>query len=146
MESLWARTKRTACGCLEWQGGLSTQGYGVIRVDYRTQYTHRLAFELANGYRPTQFVCHKCDNRKCIEPTHLYEGSPKDNATDAKLKGRMGRKHSLSPEVREAIRELYSAGAVTQRKLARQFRTSQATISEIIRHKHEPRGPHAITS
>lgn len=76
--------------CREWQKSLS-KGYGQYwRLD--EQYAHRVSHTVfnRNGVPIPEgvFVCHHCDNRKCIEPEHLFEGSAKDNSQDMVAKGR----------------------------------------------------------
>lgn len=84
--------------CWEWRGGL-VSGYGQIRRpkaegDDRTDYAHRVAYELANGVdlgraRETDLlVLHRCDNRCCVNPAHLFLGSDKVNNDDMRNKGR----------------------------------------------------------
>lgn len=64
------------------------RGYGrvtVLRFGKIIRYAHILAWVDANGRLPnpeTPFICHHCDNPSCINPEHLYEGSPKDNSAD----------------------------------------------------------------
>ncbi len=78
--------------CWEWQAGLSETGYGVATavidgVSY--QRAHRLAFYFATSHHPgEQFVLHKCDNRRCINPSHLFLGDHNDNMADMNAKGR----------------------------------------------------------
>ena len=77
-------------GCIEYTGGRYPAGYGRIRVDGRTSdYTHRVAYRLSKGEIPNgMFVCHKCDNPSCINPEHLYLGTPLMNMQDRDAKGR----------------------------------------------------------
>lgn len=74
--------------CWEWIGPLVGKGYGYFSTN-TDSFAHRYIFQLYNGnVKSGNYVCHKCDNPKCVNPTHLFEGSPKDNYDDMKNKGR----------------------------------------------------------
>lgn len=74
--------------CWEWQGNLGKNGYGKIRNNLEHWSTHRLSYFIFKGEIPDDIlVCHTCDNKKCINPDHLYLGTHKDNAQDALKKG-----------------------------------------------------------
>lgn len=81
---------RSESGCLLWQGGLHPKGYGQTGYRTTTVRTHRKMYELVNGVKltPDVLVCHRCDVRHCVEPTHLWIGSNDDNQLDAWKKGR----------------------------------------------------------
>jgi len=75
--------------CWEWQKGLTEKGYGNCAIDGHPHKAHRLSFKEFNGEIPDySLVCHTCDNRKCINPTHLFLGSHADNMRDMIAKGR----------------------------------------------------------
>lgn len=80
----------TAGGCWEWNGALSSTGYGTIKVRPKTVTLPRWTLEQKLG-RPLQkgeVTRHRCDNRACINPEHLEPGSVSDNARDAVSRGR----------------------------------------------------------
>jgi Autographiviridae endonuclease len=104
---LWSRTRRTETGCLEFTGCLGNKGYGQIGVERKIRSTHRVAWELAYGPIPDGlFVLHHCDNRACIEPTHLFLGTVQDNADDMVAKGRAPRGSVGWKITDEQVREL----------------------------------------
>lgn len=76
-------------GCWEFQGRIGTGGYGHLDFGGKTVTASRLAYEVWRGEIPQGLlVCHTCDNRKCINPEHLWLGTSQDNARDRDAKGR----------------------------------------------------------
>lgn len=92
LKSLLAATTPTKIGCLEWIRGLNGSGYGVCTIGKRKKLVHRVAFSLANPQVAISRlnVNHKCDNRRCINPDHLYAGTQEENMRDMALRGRQG--------------------------------------------------------
>jgi transposase-like protein len=78
--------KKVESGCWEWQGRLNIGGYGTIRDGEKMVLAHRVSVSLLQGNLPEDsVVCHRCNNRKCVNPVHLYPGTHEDNMADLSL-------------------------------------------------------------
>lgn len=94
LERILSRTKLSKQGCLEWQGGVTPDGYGVVNFGGETR-MHRLVWWLLKG-EPQVQVLHHCDNPRCLNVEHLFLGTQVDNIQDAVRKQR--HRHGLSHE------------------------------------------------
>ncbi len=128
------KVKVVESGCHEWQSTLHRDGYGKFWLDGKQIGAHRVSYMIANGNIPDKkMVLHKCDNRKCVNPDHLYAGTPSENVRDKidRFKGMWGFM-SIPYETVLVIRNLSDAG-LTQMKIAEITGISQGHISKIAR-------------
>jgi hypothetical protein len=128
-------------GCWLWTGGLNDKGYGRIKVSGEgaiIQRAHQLSWILSGNEIPEGlFICHSCDNPACVNPSHLFVGTAKDNTTDAVKKGRMAfgerqGQHKLTGSDVVSIRLRYIPRVCSQRKLAAEFGVHQHTIWAVL--------------
>lgn len=129
--------------CWVWTGKLNDSGYGILTGMHgeKWQRAHRVSWLLAQSAPGDLLVLHKCDNRACIRPDHLFLGTDLDNVTDAIAKrrnspppirhGEANNKAKLSAGQVQEIRSLYASG-VSQPELVTMFGATQTTISNIV--------------
>lgn len=102
--------------CWEWKAGKFLDGYGAfgcyLNGEYKTRRAHRVSFEIFNSIiTDGKQILHKCDNKICVNPNHLYEGSHSDNMVDLRnsgvLKGENNPNYGVkcSPEKKQKIRD-----------------------------------------
>lgn len=138
----WSKVRQSD-GCWEWTGALNGErGYGVGCFDGKTKGAHRYSYELHNGPIPDGlFVCHRCDNRKCVNPDHLFLGTHQDNMDDMVAKGRdvgMFKSGERNPGAKltaddvQRLRELAATG-VSRIELAADFGISLTQVGKILR-------------
>jgi len=117
--------------CWQWIGSLGQNGYGNFAMDGKNIRAHKMSWLLHYGPVPAgMYVCHHCDNPSCVNPAHLFIGTPRDNYEDMWKKGRSPRK--LTDEDVLAIYQL-RAGHTDCRIIARQYGVSAGLIRSICR-------------
>lgn len=127
--------------CWIWTGAENSNGYGRFVLGNQLKLAHRVSYELFIGPIPDGMnVCHACDNRKCVNPHHLWLGSQSENLKDAVSKGRLtppntsgernGNRKLCADDVR-SIRAMFQGG---QRRfqIANRFGVSPSTVGEIL--------------
>lgn len=128
-------------GCWLWIGGVDSSGYGTFVYNKKTLGAHRVSFMLFNGEIPKNtLVCHHCDVRCCVNPKHLFLGSPADNMKDRNSKGRQvhlkgdtNGNSKLSVNDVLWIKEEYNKGGITLKELGKKFNVHKSTIHLIIK-------------
>jgi hypothetical protein len=143
-------------GCWLWLGMIDKDGYGSFPITRkeaaakghtgRQRRAHRASYEMHVGPIPDGLcVLHRCDNRACVNPAHLYVGTDADNVADMHARGRArptgapGPRHpkaKLTPDDVIAIRSIYRSNVVTQREIGIAFGIVQAYVSRILRGDH----------
>jgi hypothetical protein len=123
-------------GCLNWRGARTSNGYGGITFLGKTYTVHRLAWLAHRGPIPSELrICHSCDNRLCLEPSHLFLGTPQQNTIDMIQKGRGrvfgGRERLDKGRVASIKRRLLAGESVSA--LAAEMSVSINTIGDIKR-------------
>ena len=118
--------------CWEWTGALDSGGYGGFWCGQRQYSAHRAVYEICVGAIPSGMcICHKCDNRKCVNPSHLFLGTHCDNFADATKKGRLGHSPTMYPGEVWLMRLLKCRG-MSYENIARMFCCGRETVRRYV--------------
>lgn len=129
--------------CWEWEGSKYYNGYGQFYKSPTKIVAHRMAYELTYGNIRNKklLVCHKCDNRGCVNPNHLFLGTHKDNLADMYRKNRQNNADTRGIKNGRAkltdndiinIRKTYIRGQISAKKLGEKYGISETTCLRII--------------
>lgn len=125
-------------GCWLWERAAS-EGYGQLHVGNGKRVgAHRAAYEAAYGpLKEGQQACHKCDNRLCINPDHLFAGTMRDNFHDAIQKGRRQKKDGSFLRAKLTTEQVFAIRADTRGSyvLGKEYGVHPSTIRQIRRRK-----------
>ena len=130
--------------CWEWMAYKSKGrdgGYGKLAINKKPYSAHRYAWIITFGEIPDGlWVLHKCDNRACCNPNHLFLGTHQDNMNDKVNKGRasslageINPSHKLTIEQVKYIKERYAQGGIGWQKLAKEVGISKRQVGRIIK-------------
>lgn len=120
-------------GCWIWMGATLENGYGKVRdAEMKSALAHRASYSYYKGsLSKDKYVCHTCDIPSCVNPNHLFLGTPTENQQDSKRKGRAIKatfklEKSKVSEIKNYLKHGYS-----QKEIANLFGISQSMVSMI---------------
>ncbi len=128
-------------GCWEWASARYPNGFGLLNAGPKILLAHSVSCILKHGKIPKgKVVCHKCDNKPCVNPEHLFIGTQAENLEDMKNKGRGsdGEKNGmavLSPRSVRLIRLIRKFGDFTYEEIAALFGVSYTCVQLIVSKK-----------
>jgi hypothetical protein len=136
-DGFWQNVTRGGEGeCWEWRGYIASSGYGQLAFHDVTYQAHRVSYQIHYGSLDAGLhVCHRCDNPPCVNPKHLFAGTPSANSADMVSKrrhahGERNGQAKLTEKQVQIIRSDLANGA-SYNELARRFNVTSALISMI---------------
>jgi len=136
-QRFWAKVEKSTY-CWYWKGAVANNGYGNFWVNKKYEKAHRFSYLLKHGNLPKKhaaYVCHICDVPVCVNPDHLWLGTPKQNQDDMRKKGRdycIGvpkNLHGAKLTLQQA-KEIFDSPKA-QKDLAQEYKVSRPAICRI---------------
>lgn len=145
-EAFECRVERRGPGeCWPWRGTINTNLYGLFVFGGTRRGAHRVALEMSGVFIPEgRMACHHCDNPPCCNPAHLYVGTARDNAQDARRRGRIrvltGERHPFSRLTVERVLSVRAAAGADEStprmvlfaRLAKEHGVALTTIQSVV--------------
>ena len=131
MATVFNRQVEKTCGCWIWTGLKDKDGYGLMPYAKKVWRANIVALKLDGREPPRgEYACHTCDTPACVNPAHLYPGTPTQNSADAIERGRIcqGERCHQAKLTTAAVLEIRKS-AETHEELARRFGVSRAAVS-----------------
>lgn len=119
--------------CWRYTGYITKSGYGCFSNDQSKPYpAHRFMYEMINGDVPKSLmVCHRCDNRACVNPDHLFVGTHGDNMADRNAKGRQSKVRKWAKITDADARQIKFQDSRAHHEIADAYGISRTTVSFI---------------
>jgi hypothetical protein len=133
IDKFWKYVNKTN-NCWEWTRSLNSQGYGNFSLGQHKVYrAHRWIYEYVHNKKLPKdiYVCHVCDNPKCVRPDHLFEGTQKDNMQDMIQKKRQAKNKKGISKLTELDIKLIRQDKRKRKYIAEQYNVDVATVSRI---------------
>lgn len=135
-DRFWSRVQKTD-GCWLWTGSTQQAGYGTVNVGGgKFDRAHRVAWRLSRGADADKFVCHRCDNPRCVRPDHLFLGTHEENMADMRAKGR-SRTGSKNPLAKLTDADVFAircshAMGIPRASIANRHGIGRGTVTKIV--------------
>ena len=147
-ERFWSQIDQTGGldACWPWVGKRKPlrSGYVTFTINGRTTYAHHIAFLLANKRSATAWHLHDCGNAMCCNPSHIYDGTPTENAADRVRHGTVVKSSLLSPDQVAIITDILTIPGTSVRSVAQQWGVHYSTVSRAVSREKNARNKSSL--